>query len=145
MADENNIDLSEFQADGEKFFAENKSHFDRTFGPNAQATPPALPPTAKANEVADFLDAHVYKNSPYQFELVPAAFSDKIVRLIIGRGGCHFYRITENSGVDYIWYDNDTQNIMVVGKSVHDIHMARTMLNLHIQFTLKQNASYSCY
>ena len=45
---------------------------------------------------------------------VPSEWIPHIAQ-IIGRKGCHFIRLTERSGCDYIWYDRSNQRIEVWG------------------------------
>ena len=48
--------------------------------------------------------------------VIPANFSEGIIGEIIGKDGCYFKLTTENTKVDFIWYDDSEQKIFIWGK-----------------------------
>ena len=47
---------------------------------------------------------------------LPADFGTDIMKQVIGKDGCYFKKTTENTGVEYIWYDIDEKTINIWGK-----------------------------
>lgn len=56
-------------------------------------------------------------NPPREFPMtsIPAQFETDVLKQVIGRDGCYFKQITEQTGVKYIWHHRDTQMIEVWG------------------------------
>ena len=47
---------------------------------------------------------------------LPADFGTDIMKQVIGKDGCYFKKTTENTGIEYIWYDMDGKTINIWGK-----------------------------
>ena len=47
--------------------------------------------------------------------VIPAIFPEGIIGEIIGKEGCYFKLTTENTNVDFIWYDDCEQKIFIWG------------------------------
>lgn len=51
----------------------------------------------------------------YPMETISGNFEKDVLKQVIGRDGCYFKQITENSGVKYIWHRRETNQIEVWG------------------------------
>ena len=60
--------------------------------------------------------------------VIPANFSEGIIGEIIGKDGCYFKLTTENTNVDFIWYDDSEQKIFIWGGQ-HETKKALDILN----------------
>ena len=47
---------------------------------------------------------------------LPADFGSDVMKQVIGKDGCYFKKTTENTGVEYIWYDMDEKTIKIWGE-----------------------------
>ena len=56
-----------------------------------------------------------------------------LIPIIIGKSGFYFKNITEKTGVDYIWFDNDYNKIFIWGGK-DNTTKALKLLNKHILF-----------
>lgn len=56
-------------------------------------------------------------NPPLNFPMVsiPLHFEADVIKQVIGRDGCYFKQITEQTGVKYIWHHRDTHMVEVWG------------------------------
>ena len=56
-------------------------------------------------------------NPPREYPMVSlmAQFEPDVMKQVIGRDGCYFKQITEQTGVKYIWHHRETQMIEVWG------------------------------
>lgn len=53
-----------------------------------------------------------------------ADFGSDIMKQVIGKEGCYFKITTENTNVDYIWYDMDDKTIKIWGELEKTINAA---------------------
>ena len=44
---------------------------------------------------------------------IKADVNEEVMRIAIGSQGCHFYRITEDNNIPYIYHDKDTNKIVI--------------------------------
>ena len=47
----------------------------------------------------------------FPMETISGNFEKDVLKQVIGRDGCYFKQITENSGVKYIWHRRETNQI----------------------------------
>ena len=60
-------------------------------------------------------EEHSYPKPPFNTNYMQYGFALPldIAKQVIGRNGCHFKRITQETRVSYIWYDSD-QNVIEI-------------------------------
>ena len=68
---------------------------------------------------------------------ISGLFENEIIRLLIGKAGCHFKRITEESGASYIWHNRDTNVIEIFGEE-ENRELAKTMIQYEIYLNLEK-------
>ena len=56
-----------------------------------------------------------YPPQEYPMQTVPADFDQGVIKQVIGRDGCYFKQITQQTGVKYIWHRRDTNQIEIWG------------------------------
>ena len=51
----------------------------------------------------------------YPMQTISANFEQDVIKQVIGRDGCYFKQITQQTGVKYIWHKRDTNQIEIWG------------------------------
>jgi len=92
---------------------------------------------ANANEVGVNTNSNYNPPSGQENITISGLFENEIIRLLIGKGGCHFKRITEESGASYIWHNRDTNVIEIFGEE-ENRELAKTMIQYEIYLNLEK-------
>jgi hypothetical protein len=72
-----------------------------------------------------------FPNTQY-FEL-PADENEEVMRIAIGKNGCHFCSITENNNIPYIFHNKETNKI-VIWAPVYKAQKVMTDLNNQLNY-----------
>ena len=79
---------------------------------------------------------------------LPADFGTNVMKQVIGKEGCYFKKTTENTNVEYIWYDMDDKTIKIWGELENTLNATTIIegrLYRIIDRMMKQNVELNEY
>lgn len=128
--------LYDFLMEGENFFNESHFHLERTYGTKAAADISLFTPPTEG----EFIDVNEEFHSTFRKlgeDVMYAPRDLNITKQVIGRKGYGFISITEKSGVDFIWYDKDTNTIRIRGPE-ENLYLAKKMISHRIRHYVRR-------
>ena len=111
----NMAEIAEFIQDGYDFFAESEYHYNRTY--------------------SDF--SHPFASVTDNIDWIPAPGCTNMVRELIGKNGCHFIRISDETGCPFIYHDKTTNLIEIRGPSKKARNKAKKKIQGRIHRLIK--------
>lgn len=127
--------LYDFLADGENFFTESEFHMERTIGSKASAIVDDTNPNE--GDFIDYCDETHIRFKPMNTQVMYAPTDQNIIKQVIGRKGCGFIKITEDSMVDFIWHNRKTNTIHITGE-YHNCMGAMHMISKRIAYYIRK-------
>ena len=127
--------FDDFFMEGENFFNASNFHMERTYGSKACALVDPSPP--EEGDFVDYLDETHQQFKTPDVGYMCAPRDKDITKQLIGRKGFAFIKITEESGVDFIWHDRKTNLIRIDGPS-HCIPVAMDKIRRRIAYFIRR-------